>query len=277
MPNPAIFREYDIRGAAERDFDAAFAHSLGRGYAAYITERGAVGRGRIGVGRDCRLTSDAYAAEIRRGLLESGLEVIDLGTCPTPVCYFALFELDLDGAIQVTGSHNPAEDNGFKICVGRSTIHGSEIQALRRHIESGSAPQGRGRVETVDINARYHAYLTSHLRAWRPIHAVVDAGNATAGLVAADLPPARLHDRRAALQPRRPLPESPSRSDRSRTAGPDRAVRATGAEIGLAFDGDADRLGVVDRTGRVVWGTSCSSSSPAICLPAARAPPWCRK
>jgi phosphomannomutase/phosphoglucomutase len=257
MPNPAIFREYDIRGAAERDFDAAFAHSLGRGYAAYITERGAVGRGRIGVGRDCRLTSDAYAAEIRRGLLESGLEVIDLGTCPTPVCYFALFELDLDGAIQVTGSHNPAEDNGFKICVGRSTIHGSEIQALRRHIESGSAPQGHGRVETVDINARYHAYLTSHLsRLARPIHAVVDAGNATAGPVA---PPifrqlgCTIDELYCNLDGRFPN-HHPDPTVVENLQDLIARVRATGAEIGLAFDGDADRLGVVDRTGRVVWG-----------------------
>src|SRR4029450_11549619 len=101
--NPTIFREYDIRGAAERDFDAGFAHALGRGYAAYLTERNAIGRGRGGVGRDCPPPPPPS---------------------PPPVCSFALFDLDLDGAIQVTGSHNPAEDNGFKVCVGRTTIHG---------------------------------------------------------------------------------------------------------------------------------------------------------
>ena len=257
MLNPAIFREYDIRGVADRDFDAAFAHSLGRGYAAYITERGAVGRGRIGVGRDCRLTSDAYAAEIRRGLQESGLDVIDLGTCPTPVCYFALFELDLDGAIQVTGSHNPAEDNGFKICVGRSTIHGSEIQALRRHIESGTAPQGRGRLEAVDITARYHAYLTSQLaRLTRPIRAVVDAGNATAGPVAPPIFRAlgcTVDELHCNLDGRFPN-HHPDPTVVENLQDLIARVQSTGAEIGLAFDGDADRLGVVDRTGRVVWG-----------------------
>src|SRR5215471_6724842 len=175
--HPSIFREYDIRGVAERDFDAGFARALGRGYAAYLAERSAIGRGRIGIGRDCRLTSDAYAAALRDGLIASGLDVIDLGVCPTPVTYFALFDLGLDGAIQVTGSHNPANDNGFKICVRRTTIHGAEIQALRQLVEAGAAPTGSGQLESVDILARYQAHLVAHLpRLSRPIHAVVDAG-----------------------------------------------------------------------------------------------------
>jgi phosphomannomutase/phosphoglucomutase len=257
MMNPSIFREYDIRGSAERDFDAAFAHALGRGYAAYLSERGAVGRGRIGVGRDCRLTSDAYAAAVRRGLLESGLDVVDLGTCPTPVCYFALFDLDLDGAIQVTGSHNPAEDNGFKICVGRSTIHGAEIQSLRRHIESGRAPAGTGRLEAVDITARYCTHLIDHLpRLARPIHAVVDAGNATAGPVAPPIFRAlgcTVDELHCTLDGRFPN-HHPDPTVVENLQDLIARVRGGDAEVGLAFDGDADRLGVVDRTGRVVWG-----------------------
>jgi len=254
--NPTIFREYDIRGVAERDFDAEFARALGRGYAAYLAERGAAG-GRIGVGRDCRLSSDAYAAAVREGLLESGIDVVDLGVCPTPVTYFALFDLALDGALQVTGSHNPAEDNGFKVCVGRSTIHGAELQALCRLVESGRAPQGSGRCETVDIVARYHAYLTSHFgRLARPIRAVVDAGNATAGPVAPPIFAAlgctadELHCRLDGRFPNHhpdPTVEANLRDLVER-------VRSTGAEVGLAFDGDADRLGVIDRDGRVVWG-----------------------
>src|SRR5262249_47607429 len=161
---------YDIRGVAERDFDASFARALGRGYAAYLSERGAVGRGRIGVGRDCRLTSDAYAAAVRDGLLASGLHVIDLRVCPTPVTYFALFAPVLHGAVEVPGSPTPADDNGFKICVGRTTIHGAEIQALRRLIEAGAALTGRGRLESIDIVARYQAHLVAHLpRLSRPI------------------------------------------------------------------------------------------------------------
>ena len=257
MPlNPAIFREYDIRGRAEQDFDAAFARALGRGYAAYLTERGAAG-GRIGVGRDCRLTSDAYAAAIRQGLLESGLDVVDLGVCPTPVAYFALFDLDLAGALQVTGSHNPAEDNGFKICVGRSTIHGAEIQALRALIESGRAPSGRGHLETVDIVARYRSYLVSRLPQFaRPIRAVVDAGNATAGPIAPPILRAlgcTVDELHCTLDGRFPN-HHPDPTVVENLRDLIARVRADGAEVGLAFDGDADRLGVVDREGRVVWG-----------------------
>ncbi len=257
MFNPSVFREYDIRGVAGRDFDAAFAHALGRGYAAYLAERGAVGRGRIGVGRDCRLTSDAYAAAVRGGLFESGLHVVDLGLCPTPVTYFALFDLDLDGAIQVTGSHNPAADNGFKVCVGRSTIHGAEIQALRRLIEAGGAPEGTGRLESVDIVARYRAHLIGRFPPLaRPIHAVVDAGNATAGPVA---PPIFLalgctvDELYCTLDGCFPN-HHPDPTVEANLHDLIARVRATGAEVGLAFDGDADRLGVVDRHGRVVWG-----------------------
>ena len=257
MFNPSIFRAYDIRGVAGRDFDADFAHALGRGYAAYVAERGVVGRGRIGVGRDCRLTSDAYAAAVRRGLIESGLHVVDLGLCPTPVAYFALFDLDLDGAIQVTGSHNPAEDNGFKVCVGRSTIHGAEIQALRQRIEAGGVPAGTGRVESVDIAARYRAHLVASFPPLaRPIHAVVDAGNATAGPVAPPIFRAlgcAVDELHCTLDGRFPN-HHPDPTVEANLHDLMARVRATGAEIGLAFDGDADRLGVVDRHGRVVWG-----------------------
>ncbi len=257
LANPSIFREYDIRGAAERDFDAAFARALGRGYAAYLSARGVNGARRIGVGHDCRLTSDAYADALRRGLLESGLDVIDLGLCPTPVVYFALFELGLDGAIQITGSHNPAGDNGFKVCVGRSTIHGAEIQALRRVIESGAAPSGRGHEESVDIIARYRAELTRRIPPLaRPIRAVVDAGNATAGPVAPPIFRAlgcAVDELYCEIDGRFPH-HHPDPTVEANLSDLVATVTARVAEIGLAFDGDADRLGVVDRHGRVVWG-----------------------
>jgi len=257
MANPAIFREYDIRGVAERDFDSAFARALGRGFAAYLAEGGARGRGRIGVGRDCRLTSDAYAAAVRSGLLESGLQVIDLGVCPTPATYFALFDLDLDGAIQVTGSHNPAEDNGFKVCVGRSTIHGEEIQTLRRLIDAGRAPEGRGQLETVDIAERYRTNLIGRFpKLARPLHVVVDAGNGTAGPVAPPIYRAlgcAVDELYCTLDGHFPN-HHPDPTVEENLRDLVSRVRAVGAEVGLAFDGDADRLGAVDREGRVVWG-----------------------
>src|SRR5688572_29182033 len=118
-----IFRAYDIRGIADRDFDADFARALGGAYAAYLRERGGPSRPRVGVGRDCRLSSDGYATALREGLRAAGIDVVDLGVCPTPVVYFSTFDLKLDGAIQITGSHNPSDHNGFKICVGNTTIH----------------------------------------------------------------------------------------------------------------------------------------------------------
>jgi phosphomannomutase/phosphoglucomutase len=255
--NPGIFREYDIRGVAERDFDAEFAYALGRGYARYVTETGRAGRRRVGVGRDCRLTSDRYAAAARRGLLDAGFDVVDLGVGPTPVTYFALFDLQLDGAIQVTGSHNPAADNGFKICVGRSTIHGEEVQALRRAIERGAAPRGRGRAETVAIGDRYRAHLSAQFRSLgRPLSAVVDAGNATASRLAPGIfrtLGCTLEELYCTMDGRFPH-HHPDPTVEANLADLIARVRSTGADVGLAFDGDADRLGVVDRTGRVVWG-----------------------
>jgi len=263
--NPAIFREYDIRGVAERDFDAAFARRLGGAYARFAATAGPPpvrgARRTIGVGRDCRITSDAYAAALRAGLQAAGIDVVDLGVCPTPLAYFSLFDCDLDGAIQVTGSHNPADQNGFKICVGKQALHGDQIQTLRRHLEDGRedgrAAVGSGRVESVDIIARYQRYLGQHFaRITRPLRLVIDAGNATAGPVA----PAILRalgcdvdelyctlDGRFPHHHPDPTVEENLHDLRAR-------VRATGAELGLAFDGDADRLGVIDRAGRVVWG-----------------------
>src|SRR5262245_19328423 len=186
MPvNDSIFREYDIRGVAEVDFDARFAHDLGRAYAAYLADAGhpdAAPARRGGVGRDGRLTSDGYAGALRQGLRSAGIDVVDLGTCPTPVVYFSLFDLDLAGAIQVTGSHNPASDNGFKVCVGRSTIHGEQIQRLRELIGRTDAPAGEGGETQVDILARYRRDLIARFgRLARPLRVVVDAGNGTAG------------------------------------------------------------------------------------------------
>ena len=126
--NPAVFREYDIRGLAEKDFDADFALLLGKVHGTVIAEMGGT---KVAVGRDCRATSDPYAESVIAGLLASGLHVYDIGVCPTPLLYFSLFHLDIDGGIQVTASHNPSEYNGFKICLGKDTLHGEQIQRIR--------------------------------------------------------------------------------------------------------------------------------------------------
>src|SRR4051812_11502280 len=129
MPmNPRVFREYDIRGVADRDLDDDFAHDLGRALGTHLARQGAR---RIALGRDCRVSSPRIHAALLAGLLETPLAIFDIGVVPTPVLYFAPFHFDLHGGVMITGSHNPPEDNGFKIMRGRSTIHGAEIQHLR--------------------------------------------------------------------------------------------------------------------------------------------------
>ncbi|MEE9143713.1 MAG: phosphomannomutase, partial [Candidatus Binatia bacterium] len=131
--NPAIFREYDLRGLAEKDFDDGFARLLGKVFGSIVRDKGGK---RVAVGRDCRFTSDRYAEAVIEGLISAGLLVYDIGVCPSPLLYFSLFHLDLDGGVQITASHNPSEYNGFKLCVGKVSIYGSQIQELRKKIEN---------------------------------------------------------------------------------------------------------------------------------------------
>lgn len=252
--NPAIFREYDIRGIADKDFDSDFAFALGQAYGTYVLKQG---KRRVSVGRDCRLTSEKYATALRRGLCATGLQVLDIGVCPTPLMYFSLHHYDLDGGIQVTGSHNPPEHNGFKICIGKITIHGPEIQELRTLIEKKTFLSGTGKEEPAPIIEPYQRFLIERFgRVARPIAVVVDAGNSTAGPVAPPVFRAMgcqvtelfcdLDGRFPNHHPDPTLPEN--------LTALIAAVKETGAEVGIAYDGDADRIGLVDRHGHIIWG-----------------------
>ena len=252
--NPAIFREYDIRGVAERDFDAGFAASLGR---AFGTLAGEAGRRRVSVGRDCRLTSDRYAAALADGIRSTGLTVVDIGVCPTPLLYFSLFHWDLDGGIQVTGSHNAADYNGFKVCLGKETLYGEQIQDLRRRIEAGRFRQGAGATEARPVVPVYQDFVVENVgRLVRPIDVVVDAGNGTAGPVAPAIYRrlgARVTELFTDMDGRFPNHHpDPTVAENMRHLI--RRVGETRAELGIAFDGDADRIGAVDAGGRIIWG-----------------------
>lgn len=252
--NPAIFREYDIRGIADRDFDGDFAFQLGQAYGAFVL---AQGKRRVAVGRDCRLTSEKYAFALRQGLCATGLNVVDVGVCPSPLLYFSLYYYDLDGGIQVTGSHNPPEHNGFKICVGKNTIHGGEIQELRRLLERGVFPSGQGQETRLPIIGPYQDFIGDHFgRFGREIAVVVDAGNATAGPVVPTILRklgCRVTELFCTLDGRFPH-HHPDPTVPENMAQLVAMVAETGAEVGLAYDGDADRLGLVDRHGRLIWG-----------------------
>jgi phosphomannomutase/phosphoglucomutase len=194
---------------------------------------------------------------LRAGLRESGLDVVDLGVCPTPLVYFALFDLDLDGGLQVTGSHNPADQNGFKICVGKTTIYGEQIQQLRRAMEAERYPSGRGDEQSIDIVQRYKSYLIAHFSpVTRPLRVVVDAGNATAGPIAPEIFRAmgcQVEELYCEMDGRFPN-HHPDPTVEENLRDLVARMRAFDAEIGIGFDGDADRLGIVDRNGRIVWG-----------------------
>lgn len=260
---PSIFREYDIRGIAGRDLTAEFAECLGQAYAQYIDGRKPV-QGRknltVGVGRDCRLTSDSYGEALVRGLRKGGLDVVRLGVCPTPLTYFSLFHLNLDGAIMITGSHNPGDYNGFKTCVGTDTIHGHQIQELRALMEKGVAggfaQKTEGSVSDYEIIPAYQHYLIQIARPLKAKKIVIDAGNGTAATVAPDLfrrLGATVVELYCTLDGRFPN-HHPDPTVPANLKDLVAAVKSHKADFGVAFDGDSDRIGLVNDLGQIIYG-----------------------
>jgi len=253
--NSSVFREYDIRGLAEKDFDKEFALLLGKVHGTIISEKGGE---RVTVGRDCRATSDAYAEAVIAGLASTGLHVYDIGVCPTPLLYFSLFHLDVDGGIQVTASHNPSEYNGFKLCVGKETLYGQQIQDVRAKMERNEFKQkAGGKVERYEIVPPYHRHLLQDVpRLARPLKVVVDAGSGVGGPVA---PPifrelgCTVWEIACTPDGRFPI-HHPDPTVPENLAMLIEKVRHEKADLGIAYDGDADRIGAVDEQGNILWG-----------------------
>jgi phosphomannomutase/phosphoglucomutase len=251
--NPKIFREYDIRGVAGQDLDEPAVELLGRAMGTFFLGRG---QSDIAVGRDVRLSSPAFSQALIRGLLSTGCDVADLGIVPTPLLYFSVFHGKMPAGVMVTGSHNPPEHNGFKMMSGQETLYGKTIQALYEIVRKGVFPRGRGGVRPLDVVSTYQDYVAGNVRFARPVKAVVDAGNGTGGSVAVPLfgrMGAEIID--LFCQPDGRFPNhhpDPTLPDAMETLIA--KVRETGAELGIAYDGDADRIGVVDDAGRIIWG-----------------------
>lgn len=253
--NPSIFREYDIRGLAEKEFDRDFALLLGKVHGTMIAEASG---SRVSVGRDCRATSDDYAVAIIAGLVSTGLRVVDLGVCPTPLLYFSLFHLNTDGGIEVTASHNSSEYNGFKLCLGKDTLYGAQIQEIKARIEQNHfIEKPGGKVEHYEIVPPYQQHLlrdVPELR--RSLKVVVDAGSGVGGPVA---PPIFRHLGctvwEIACTPDGNFPiHHPDPTVAENLELLIEKVRAEGADLGIAYDGDADRIGAVDEQGNIIWG-----------------------
>jgi len=248
----AVFRAYDIRGIYGETLDAAFAYELGRAIGSQVFERG---EQQIAVGRDGRPSSQPLAEALTRGLIASGREVVDIGLVPTPVLYFAGIQLGSGCGVMVTGSHNPVEYNGFKLMVGGETPPPEQIHALRERMMSGDVLRGAGTYIQRDFIPEYVQRIVEDVHLIRPIKIVVDAGNGAAGHVAPDLfrqlgcEVFELYCEVDGQFPNHhPDPSQPKNLQDLMVQ-----VRALNADLGIAFDGDGDRLGVVDGRGRMVW------------------------
>jgi phosphomannomutase / phosphoglucomutase len=252
--NPEVIREYDIRGSAERDFTDDNCRRLGR--AIGTVERRAGAR-RITLGRDCRLHSPRIHDGVLAGLVESGLEIFDIGVCATPLLYFSVHHWDMDGGVMVTASHNPAPDNGLKICVGKATIHGAAIREIGALVESGDfVSDPGGRVTERPVLDDYVRYVTSQIRAPRKLRIAIDAGNGPGGIAALPIFRALGHEVvELYCEPDGRFPNhhpDPTVVENLRDLVA--AVRERRCDVGIAYDGDADRIGVVDESGRPIWG-----------------------
>ncbi len=251
--NPLIFREYDIRGDAQNDLDDQTVKALAVGFGSKLIRSGGK---TVTVGRDVRLSSPRISETFIAGLASTGLEIIDLGVVPTPLLYFAIAHLQIDGGVMITGSHNPPEFNGFKLCVGRDSIFGEEIQELYRQIETGSFESGQGSIRTYDIFPEYRSYLKANIVIDEPIRLVMDCGNGCGGLVAPEL----FQDMGCLVDVLYGEPDGnfPNHHpDPTVAANLDDLIHRTksiGYDLGIAYDGDADRIGVVDDMGKILWG-----------------------
>jgi phosphomannomutase/phosphoglucomutase len=251
----AIFREYDIRGVAGKDLTEEAARLVAGAYAAFLAEKGV--KGALAVGRDNRPSGEKLHASLVAGLLASGIDVVDIGIVPTPLAYWSQHNLDVVGGIQITGSHNPPEYNGFKLGLGTTSIYGADIQHLYELAISGKFPRGKGTLREEEVIDRYDVDIANRVgKLSRPLKVVIDCGNGAGALVAPALFP------KLGIEPRCLFCESdgtfpnhhPDPTVPKNVEPLIAAVKQGHADIGIAFDGDADRIGVIDNTGEIIWG-----------------------
>jgi phosphomannomutase/phosphoglucomutase len=254
--NPHIFREYDVRGVVGEDLTSETAFLVARAFGSQVREDLGLSSPSVVLGHDNRLSSEELASAFADGLRSTGAHVIDTGLVPTPTLYFAVHHFEADAGIQVTGSHNPPEYNGFKMLTARGPFYGDAIRELRRRIEAGDLADGLGRVEARPVLDAYIEDVASRFQLGRRVPIAIDCGNGTGSLAAMPLLQrigAGVDALYCESDGRFPN-HHPDPTVDANLADLVERVQATDAELGISFDGDADRIGAVDETGAIVRG-----------------------
>ena len=251
--NPGIFREYDIRGIAGKDIEEKDVISIGKAYGSLLRRQN---KKIVSVGCDCRQTSDKFSQLFIQGIISTGCDVIDIGTCPTPVLYFSIQHLNLDGGAMVTASHNPPEYNGFKLMNGIDSIHSQGLQDVRIIAEKQDFVKGNGKTSKKDLITPYIEYILNNINIKRPIRLGIDAGNGTGGITA--LPVLKrlgceVHDIYCDMDGTFPNHEADP-TQKKNLIDLIKLVKENNLDMGVGYDGDADRIGVVDKNGEVIYG-----------------------
>ncbi len=252
--NPNIFREYDIRGIVGQDLTEETVAVLGKAVGTFFNQNGAK---RIAIGYDARESSPVFEKLLTEGFNESGCDAVLIGRVPTPVLYHAVYTKDVDGGVMITGSHNPPDHNGFKICLGKQTLFGSQIQEIKKIAFSGEFAKGTGTSEKIEVLDDYIKDILSKIDfGTRKIKAVIDGGNGMGGVTAVPVyEKLGVEMVKLFIEPDSEFPNHhPDPTVTENLHDCIKAVKETNADLGIAFDGDGDRIGLIDETGRIIWG-----------------------
>lgn len=252
--NQNIFREYDIRGIVGRELTHATVETLALAIGTFFVNNGAK---RIAIGYDARQSSPVFCDLLTKGFNGCGIDVVLIGMVPTPVLYHTVFTKPVDGGVMITGSHNPPDHNGFKICLGKSTLFGSQIQEIKEIARSGAFAVGTGTVETIRVLDEYIADIVAKIDLGpRKLKAVIDGGNGMGGVTAVPVyEKLGIEMVKLFTEPDSDFPNHhPDPTVTENLQDTIKAVRENSADIGIAFDGDGDRIGIVDENGRIIWG-----------------------
>jgi len=251
--NPGIFREYDIRGIAGVDIDEEVFELIGKAYGTYMKKLGASS---ISMGRDCRVTSPELSQAVARGINSTGLDVLDIGMVSTPMLYFSLYNLDVDGGVMITASHNPGEYNGIKLSSGKNSLFGEQIQEIREMAEKGEFESGSGSLSDADIRENYIKFLKDNLDIKPGLRVAADYGNGMTGIIGPEV----FREFGCELTELYETPDGtfpnhhPDPTVEENLAELIDNVKSKQLEVGLGFDGDGDRIGVIDENGDIIWG-----------------------